>query len=182
MQLENLEIRVVGDEDLKALDVFTNDQKISKADNYFIRQYESQLDGGRLIFLALIEDVVVGYCILNWEPKYGFFKTMGIPETQDLNVHKDFRQRGIASAMIAHCEDLAMEKKCEYMGISVGLSGSYGSAQRLYVKLGYVPDGHGITYDRKTVNFGAFRPVDDDLCLMMLKTLKNSPKKEAPKG
>ena len=37
--------------------------------------------------------------------------------------------------------------------------------------LGYVPDGSGATYDRLTVAGGEIRPVDDNLCLMMIKAL-----------
>ena len=59
------------------------------------------------------------------------------------------------------------------MGISVALGASYGPAQRLYATLGYMPDGNGVTYDRMAVGFGEMRPVDDDLCLMMVKDLQS---------
>jgi hypothetical protein len=62
-------------------------------------------------------------------------------------------------------------KIVKFMGIGVGMPTSYGPAQRLYVKLGYIPDGNGINYDRQSIAFGEFRPVDDDLCLMMVKAL-----------
>ena len=58
------------------------------------------------------------------------------------------------------------------MGIGVGLYTSYGAAQRLYCKMGYVPDGNGVTYDRKLLAAGEFRPLDDQLCLMMIKDLE----------
>lgn len=57
------------------------------------------------------------------------------------------------------------------MGIAFGLHSSYGAAQRLYIKLGYIPDGQGATYDRKQIAYGDFKPVDDDLCLMLMKAL-----------
>ena len=57
------------------------------------------------------------------------------------------------------------------MGLAVGLHRSYGAAQRLYARLGYMPDGYGVTYDREAVVPGDFRAVDDELCLMMVKTL-----------
>ena len=171
MQLEKLEIIVAGDKDLKSLESFTDENRISKTPDYFISQYERQAQGDRLILLAQMEGVLYGYCVLNWQPKYTFFKAMSYPEIQDINVHKDNRRQGIASAMIAHCEGLALQRGGKHMGIAVGLTSSYGAAQRLYVKRGYIPDGHGVTCDRKAVASGEFRPVDDDLCLMMVKDL-----------
>jgi hypothetical protein len=61
------------------------------------------------------------------------------------------------------------------MGIGVGLHRAFGAAQRLYIRLGYIPDGNGITYDRLQIAPGEFRPVDDDLCLIMVKELKITP-------
>jgi len=111
----------------------------------------------------------MGYCVLNWVPKYGPFKKLGIPEIQDLNVLPDYRQRGLATKLIAHCEEVARSKGHEEMGIGVGMNRSFGAAQRLYVKLGYVPDGQGINYDRIPLESGKFCPNDDQLCLMMVK-------------
>jgi hypothetical protein len=51
----------------------------------------------------------------------------------------------------------------------VGLSADYGAAQRLYHKLGYEPDGNGVTYDRAPVTPGQKYPLDDDLALMLVK-------------
>ena len=167
-----LKIRAAQDKDLKMLDAFVDEHRYAKSQDYFIHQYESQAEGDRVIFVVFVGEALRAYCILNWQPKYAFFKSMGYPEIQDLNVHKDFRGQGIASALIQHCENFVLEKGLEHMGIGVGLSASYGSAQKLYIKLGYVPDGHGVTYDRKTLTHGEFRPVDDDLCLMMVKDLQ----------
>lgn len=139
--------------------------------DYFDLALEGQERGERLVFVAYYEDAPAGYCILSWSPKYAFFRKMGFPEVQDLNVLPAFRRKGIASAMIAHCEKLAQGRACEYMGIGVGLDSSYGPAQRLYIKLGYVPDGNGVTYDRMPIAKGEMRPVDDDLSLMMVKVL-----------
>ncbi len=146
----------------------------NKDTDYFDRNFEEQEAGRRQVYIAEYESQPAGYCILNWQPKYGLYRKLEIPETQDLNVLPGFRRRGIAKAMIAHCEDLARRKGCEMMGISVGLHASYGPAQILYVKLGYIPDGQGITCDRKTVLPGEIKPVDDNLCLMMVKNLNNS--------
>jgi hypothetical protein len=73
--------------------------------------------------------------------------------------------------MIAHCEDLVRAKGHDQIGIAVGVHSAYGPAQRLYARLGYMPDGLGATYDRTPVEFAAFKPVDDQLCLMLVKDL-----------
>ena len=172
MQLENLSIRSAGVDDLEILKEIVSQMGGAKDEDYFELSLESQARGEREIFVAEIDGAAIGYCMLSWAPKYAFYKTMGYPEIQDLNVLPEFRRRGFARAMIAHCEDLARENGKDSMGISVGLTSDYGAAQRLYVSLGYVPDGYGVTYDRKPVKRAEFRPVDDDLCLMMIKDLQ----------
>lgn len=144
--------------------------KTQEAD-YFDHCLELQGDGRREVLIAAVEERDVGYGILNWSPKYLLFRKLGIPEIQDLNVVPSYRQRGIASQMIGYCEDLARARGCADMGIAFGLHSSYGAAQRLYIKLGYIPDGQGATYDRRQIAFGDFKPVDDDLCLMLVKAL-----------
>lgn len=172
MQLESLEIRQASVEDLPRLHEMALAMKASKTDEYFPKSIELQEAGERLVLIAEYDGQDAGYCMLSWSPKYGFYRAHGYPEIQDLNVLPTFRNKGIASAMIAHCEGLAVQKGLKFMGISVGLTPSYGTAQRLYIKLGYVPDGHGVTYDRQTMSNGEIRPVDDEMCLMLLKHLQ----------
>jgi hypothetical protein len=57
------------------------------------------------------------------------------------------------------------------MGIGVGLYPGYGPAQRLYPKLGYRPDGHGVAYAERTVAPMEMVRLDDDLVLWMTKPL-----------
>lgn len=138
---------------------------------YYERCVERQNLGELLIILARTENVLCGYTLLNWQPKYPYFKKCGLPEIQDLNVLRNFRRRGIGGALIQYCESLARDHGHEEIGIGVGLDFSFGAAQRLYARLGYIPDGTGVTYDRKQVAVGEFRPIDENLCLMMTKKL-----------
>lgn len=172
--MENLTIKPARPGDLDALDAFARLIGMHKEVDYFTRQLEAQQQGGRILLIGEIGGEIAAYCVLNWSPKYPMFAKLSIPEIQDLNVAPAFRRRGFATQMIAHCEGLARDKGCEDMGIGVGLVSSYGPAQRLYVKLGYVPDGQGLNYDRQPIGFGEFRPVDDDLCLMLTKPLSRS--------
>ncbi len=139
---------------------------------YYERCLERQSMGELAIILAELDDDIVGYCILNWQPKYAYFKKCELPEIQDLNVLPSHRRQGIGETLIRHCEGLARENGHAEMGIGVGLDASFGAAQRLYARLGYIPDGSGVSYDRKQVAAGEFRPVDENLCLMMTKTME----------
>jgi GNAT superfamily N-acetyltransferase len=112
-----------------------------------------------------------GYVQLNWTPSYARFRRFGIPETQDLNILPQFRCQGLGAYLVAHCEALARLKGHQEIGISVGLYGNYGAAQRLYMKRGYIPDGAGIAYDDIPVRAFDLRPVDDLLTLKMIKPL-----------
>ena len=168
---KTIAIQTASRQDLPVLRDMMEALKAVRDVDYYERCLELQEDGKRLIFIAKYASQPVGYCILNWQPKYQAFQRLGIPEIQDLNILPDFRQQGFARRMIAHCEDLARARGIKMMGIGVGLHASFGPAQRLYIALGYQPDGQGISYDRQPISAGDLRPVDDELCLMMLKDL-----------
>jgi GNAT superfamily N-acetyltransferase len=112
--------------------------------------------------------------MLNRAPQYAFYRLYGIPEIQDINIVPEKRRQGMASDIIKHCEALALAEGCAQIGISFGLHSSFGAAQRLYIKLGYIPDGFGAMYDRKSVGFAEYKPMDDALCLMLVKNLKDA--------
>lgn len=139
--------------------------------DYYERCIERHENNELVMIMALIDGVDVGYCLLNWHPKYSYFKKCSLPEIQDLNVISQHRRRGIGKALVDYCEEIARNKGHKEMGIGVGLNSSYGAAQRLYIRQGYVPDGCGVSYDRVQVAAGEFRPIDDNLSLMMTKIL-----------
>lgn len=56
-----------------------------------------------------------------------------------------------------------------YLG--VGLHSGYGSAQRMYVKRGYIPDGSGVWYQDKICGPYVKCVNDDDLVLYLSKKL-----------
>lgn len=138
---------------------------------YFERCFEEQREGRRDILVAVQAEQITGYVFLNYQPRYKPFRRLGIPEIQDLFVRSEARRRGVGEALVQACEARARAKGCSDMGIAVGLHAGFGSAQRLYARLGYIPDGAGIMYDREAVHMGDMRIIDDDLTLMMLKPL-----------
>jgi hypothetical protein len=57
------------------------------------------------------------------------------------------------------------------VGLGVGLHPGYGSAQRLYARRGYIPDGACVVLDGKPVPEGAKIRLDDAAVLRMTKEL-----------
>lgn len=143
-------------------------------EGYFARCFAEQAEGRRRILLAEAEGLVAGYVFLNFNPRYQPFRRLGIPEIQDLFVSAVARRQGAGAALVRACEDMARARGCMDVGIAVGLHAGFGTAQRLYARMGYVPDGAGIVYDREAVHVGDMRIIDDDLTLMMIKNLSPS--------
>jgi len=170
--MENITLRTATLTDIPKLWDMAVAMGVGKDDGYFDKSLEFQGQGHREVIIASVDNVDVGYGMMAWQPKYAFFRKLGIAEIQDLNVLPDYRRRGVASLMIEYCENLAREKGHEHIGIGVGMDASYGAAQQLYVRRGYVPDGNGVTYDRKTLVKGDFKPIDDDMSLMLIKSLQ----------
>lgn len=119
---------------------------------------------------TLAGEKFAGYVTLKWQSDYKIFADDNIPEISDLNVLPSFRKKGIGSALIEKCETYAV-KRSNIVGIGVGLYPDYGAAQRLYIKRGYIPDGHGATYNYEYVTPGKEYPLDDDLVLWFTKKL-----------
>ena len=79
--------------------------------------------------------------------------------------------RGSPTKLIHALEERARGAKCPKIGVGVGLFKEYGAAQRLYVHLGYVPDGKGMASGGLPVAAGDKVLVDDDLVLWLVKEL-----------
>ncbi len=139
-------------------------------------QYLKEVSAGeRLVWTAHVNNHFAGYVTLKWQSSYKHFKEQNIPEIMDLNVLPHARKMGIGSSLIDMAEKAATTKS-NVIGIGVGLyageDGGYGMAQKLYVKLGYIPDGKGVTYNYQPTIPGNSYPLDDDLVLWFTKKLK----------
>jgi GNAT superfamily N-acetyltransferase len=127
--------------------------------------------GERVVLLAVQEEGILGYGSILWSPPYQPFRELGIPEIQDVVVSESYRRQGIGSRLIAALEQLARKRGCLQIGLGVGLYADYGPTQALYAKLGYIPDGRGITYKYIPAPGGSTFRVDDDLLLWLVKSL-----------
>ena len=161
-----IDIRQATESDVPAL-YELYDKIGTKDEGYFEALFEKDC----MILIASKDEQYLGFGILDFEPKYSLYQRLEIPEIQDLNVVPDMRQQGIATNLVEAFQSLARDQGVEQIGIAVGLTKDYGPAQRLYCKLGYMPDGSGIAYEAQSVVARRSYPVDDDLCLMMVKDL-----------
>lgn len=125
--------------------------------------------GERKLFLLMRNDDILGYVTLNFKPKYQVYKRMNIPEIQDLYIDTNHRRKGYGSMLVDYCEKHCEDNDYKQVGISVSVSPKFGVAQQMYIARGYNVDGNGVTYERRPLMSGMACPVDDDLCLMMIK-------------
>lgn len=163
-----MSIRIATLSDFPALARIAAEMGTTHEPGYFEKCLREQDAGRRLVFIT---EEGSGYVMLNWQPLYPPFRRLGIPEIQDLNVIPAARRQGLGRALVTHCEDAARAAEKTEIGISVGLHARFGAAQRLYVAMGYIPDGAGIAYDEETVRAGELRAIDDLLTLKLTKLL-----------
>lgn len=128
-----------------------------------------QTEGSRTVLVASANGLFCGYVTIKYSSHYSFFKENNIPEISDLNVLPSNQNKGIGTDLITACETNIKERGYSQAGIGVGMTADYGSAQRLYVRLGYMPDGHGLHYKNNPVRYGEKIEVDDDLVLYFTK-------------
>jgi len=132
-----------------------------------------QEHGRRVVAIAWNGATPVGYGTLIWESPYEYFRRNAIPEINNLGVAIAVRNQGVATALIRHFEQCAATAGRSTIGLGFGLYADYGPAQRLYFRLGYRPDGHGITYANRPVPPMETVRLDDDLVFWLTKSLRN---------
>jgi len=137
----------------------------------FSRYFREQEAGHRAVLVAEWGGKVAGYLTILWESGDPVFKSHGIPEINDFNVLLKCRRKGIGSALMDAAEAMVAERS-PVVGLGVGLHTGYGSAQRLYVRRGYVPDGAGVVVDGRSVPEGSEIRLDDAPMLRMTKELE----------
>jgi GNAT superfamily N-acetyltransferase len=142
------------------------DKPVSQYEKYLAEQRA----GTRDVLVATVDDEYAGYVTVRWKSSYEPFN--GIPEIQDFNVLPKYRRRGIGTALMDAAETLVAERS-DVVAIGVGLYADYGTAQRMYVRRGYIPDGRGLIYDGKQVPPGEMIRNDDSATLMFTKSLRN---------
>lgn len=167
---ENLTIKSMIDSDIKEIVQGFNSQGWNREEDSLIKYYKEQEEGKREVLIAEINGDIAGYVTLIPETKEGPFSNKGIPEVVDFNVFIKYQRNGIGSKLMDSVEKLAKEK-CNTISLAVGLHYGYGTAQRMYVKRGYIPDGSGVWYQNQQLEQYTKCENDDELVLYMSKTL-----------
>lgn len=170
-----MKIEVLQDEDLNDLIrtfcfPWTSPEATKAKWNSYLAEQKA---GSRIVCLAKYQDSLVGYGSLLKNSEYLNFQACKIPEIQDVWISEGHRGRGFGKQLICHLEWLAQKENYQSIGIGVGLYRDYGRAQRLYIQLGYVPDGEGVTYKYQTTTPGNSYPLDDDLVIWLKKKMPN---------
>lgn len=132
--------------------------------------YDDQCSGRRKVFVAEVNGVPAGYATLLPNDPHGPFANRQIPVVNDFNVFLPFGRQGIGSAIMDAVEAEA-KKTSDVISLGVGLHSGYGTAQRMYIKRGYVPDGSGVWYEDKPLAPYAPCQNDDGLVLYLSKRL-----------
>lgn len=151
------------------------DEEVAQGWNQTIDKYEMRLQdqaaGKSVSLVAEYKGHVAGYINVYPNSQWGAFANQGYPEIVDFGVLKKFRQNGIGNKLMDVAEEVAA-KYSDTVYLGVGLNHDYGSAQRMYVKRGYIPDGSGVWYDGKVCPAYAECCNGDDLVLYLSKRMK----------
>lgn len=148
----------------RSLDQF----EIGKPLDYIARCWEENVSGRRVTLIAEGENRFAGWLHLVFRSDYAYFAERNIPEINNLDVLPPMRRLGIANALMETVERIAFDR-FGIVGVGVGLYSDYGSAQRLYAKRGYVPDGRGLMYLGEPAKPGDYVQVGHDLALYLIK-------------
>ena len=140
-----------------------------------VGKYESRLqhqsEGKAISLVAEYHGNDAGYINIYPDSEWGAFAGRGYPELVDFGVLEKYRRNGIGSKLMDIAEQIALEY-ADIVYLGVGMHAGYGSAQRMYVKRGYIPDGSGVWYGDEVCEQNADCRNDDDLVLYLSKKLK----------
>ena len=172
-QDQSLLIRSMLESDIDAFSSGFRDQGWDKPREQFVRYFQEQELGTRLIFVAEYEGQTAGYVNLMPSATSGPFAGQNIPEIVDFNTLIRFQGKGIGNRLLDVAEAMAA-RTSPVVSLGVGLHAGYGTAQRMYVKRGYIPDGSAVWYRGQRLAPGAACLNDDDLVLYLSKDLTQS--------
>ncbi len=142
---------------------------------YYRMRMREQAEGKCIALTAEYKGHPAGTVYVYLTVHEGPFKGKGWPMIVDFSVLKKYQRKGIGGRMMDAAEQIAGQY-ADTVCLGVGVCDSYGSAQRMYVKRGYIPDGSGVWYqDKQCVQYETVCTVDDDLVLYLSKNIKNLP-------
>ena len=136
-----------------------------------LMRLEHERAGKCVTLTAQLGEEAAGYVFVYPDSPWGAFGGQGLPEIVDFAVLEKFRRRGIGSALMDTAERIAA-RYADTVYLGVGMHAGYGSAQRMYVKRGYIPDGSGVWYEDRVAEPYSDVKNDDGLILYLSKKLR----------
>ena len=136
-----------------------------------LRRLSDHREGRAVTLVAVYDGEPAGYVSVYPDAQEGPFAGKGFCEIVDLAVLERFRRRGIGNLLLDVAEGIAFTY-ADTVYLAVGMHSGYGSAQRMYIKRGYIPDGTGVWYGEKICEPYADCRNDDDLVLYLFKFLR----------
>ncbi len=138
-----------------------------------LMRLKDQAEGKCVALTAVYQGHPAGSVYVYLTAHEGPFKGKGVPEIFDFNVLQKYQRKGIGNKLMEVAEQIAGQY-ADTVCLGVGLCDAYGSAQRMYVKRGYIPDGSGVWYqDKQCVQYETVCTIDDDLVLFLSKKLRD---------
>ncbi len=168
MERPELDIRLFEQRDIETMAAAFAAIGFNKPASQYEKYWQEQTLQKRVVLIAFLKNKFSGYVTICWKSEYAPFLEAGIPEIKDFNVLPKFRRLGIGAQLMNEAE-AEIAKVSAIAGIGVGLTPDYGSAQRMYARRGYLPDGLGIYKNGHHLQHGESVIADDDLVLYMTK-------------
>ena len=134
----------------------------------YLKRLEDQKAGKAISLVAEYSGKPIGYINIYPNSTWGAFGGKGYPEIIDFGVLEKYRNMGVGTCLMDIAEKIAAEY-ADVVYLGVGLHSGYGSAQRMYIKRGYIPDGSGVWYNDKVCKQYEACKNDDDLVLYLSK-------------
>lgn len=170
LQKEEITIRDMEEADSRNICRAQEDESEGNI-RYYEKQYGHIREKMCAGLMAVCRGEPAGYVYLYYQCKWGALGNQGYPSVVDLSVLPKFRRRGIGALLMDAAERIASEYS-DLVYLDVGLNSQFGSAQRLYARRGYLPDGKGCYYEDKVCETDAPCRNSDELTLCLVKKLR----------
>ena len=134
----------------------------------YFRRLKDVADGKCVSLVAEYKGNPAGYINVYFDSQWGAFAGKGWPEIIDMRVLEKYQKNGVGNMLMNIAEDIS-KKYSDTVYLGVGVNSNYGSAFRMYVKHGFVPDGTGLwRNDEHLENYTDIK-YDDDVIIYMSK-------------
>ena len=167
----DISIRPIEEKDTAIILHNYTEQGWSKPKEVFEKYLDMQKNNFLYVFVADYMNDIAGYTVLYPDTGVGPFASKKIPTISDFVVFEKYQRKGIGSKILDAAEKKASELS-DKVQLGVGLHSGYGSAQRIYIKRGYMPDGSGVWYNNVQLEQYADCKNDDNLVLFLIKKLR----------